>query len=440
MFHHESKTLASSLTEQKSQTTATESETLQLVEIGRLLADILYLIHLEETDRSNWKAIHKPLDIESLSGDMRILAHWLFAKYPKYSNKVINSGKVELELAKELMADAGIERLAFFTVFSSHLTTDPTGIIWNYYSIIPLKGNQLEAVKSLFAFISTLPLYEELSHPYRLNDRQDSELRRIVSLQCHEGDTTQMLLNILNKRNLSDSVKAVIQDYKLGIKPEVLSLAAIDYLVRSWDLEFLVTQSSHPNPEYNYGDGQLTIASSHMMRIKYELNQGCIPLSAIVAAAQVNNLSGLKILLQDPRNRGALDKVDISGQTPLHAATQHTNKEIVKFLLEQKANPLVKDAKGRTALENVTQRRTEIIKLNKILKHDPFDLQGCDAVIPVLKQSEKQWQSMKAAVAVMTRSSGPGLMPLPSSSTAPADAEAIELVSLRVGFSEPPSR
>lgn len=397
MFHQELKTPVSTpLIEQKGQASTSESaDSPELKEIGRLLADILYFIfiHVNNKTWDRW--------LEGLKGDELLIANWLLHKYPQGSNKLLATD--ENELAKEFMEIFGIMRPALMTALSSHLTKDTSGIIWTFYS---LEKQPLAAINSLYTRLSvpnfSLPkMSSQLSY--------NRETRRIVSIFCRDGDATPLILLLHRSREyLTQAIKTTITDYKLTLKPEVLSLLVLSTDVFPEELKFLLAHSTDPNPEYKYNETALLNCRLQKCSYPENLNNGLRSRSAIEAVAFVRDTFTLKILLQDPRNQQVLDKLNINGQTLLHDASNMVAKEIVEVLLEQKANPLIKNAEGKTALEMMTHYRKECEGLNSTTT-----LQIWDDLISILEKGEKNWKST-ASVTALTSTSSPGFLSRPA--------------------------
>lgn len=88
----------------------------------------------------------------------------------------------------------------------------------------------------------------------------------------------------------------------------------------------------------------------------------------IHTAIYFENMEALKMLIEYDKKMVNYQN-DIDGWTPLEEATLKGNSEMVKLLLENCANPLLKDKKGNTALDMaVNFGKGEIVKLirNKI--------------------------------------------------------------------------
>lgn len=93
--------------------------------------------------------------------------------------------------------------------------------------------------------------------------------------------------------------------------------------------------------------------------INYSSDMG----TALMAATYKNHPQLVKLLLDKKANPNA---ADANGTTALSLATQFKNSELIKLLLEYKADKTIKDNKGKTAFEYaVFSQNEEIINLLK---------------------------------------------------------------------------
>lgn len=88
--------------------------------------------------------------------------------------------------------------------------------------------------------------------------------------------------------------------------------------------------------------------------INYQSSEG----TAVMAAVMRDNVELIKLLIEKKAN---LDLTNSSGVTALMLAAQFKRVEIVKLLLEHKANKLLKDVNGKTAFEYAVDSNNDII-------------------------------------------------------------------------------
>ncbi|WP_163407718.1 ankyrin repeat domain-containing protein [Flavobacterium ajazii] len=93
--------------------------------------------------------------------------------------------------------------------------------------------------------------------------------------------------------------------------------------------------------------------------INYNSDMG----TALMAATYKNHPQLVKLLLEKKANPNA---TDVNGTTALSLAVQFKNDQLVKLLLDYKADKTIKDNKGKTAFEYaVFSQNEEIINLLK---------------------------------------------------------------------------
>ena len=80
---------------------------------------------------------------------------------------------------------------------------------------------------------------------------------------------------------------------------------------------------------------------------------------AAYMAAYCGNLDALKILIE--KDGDLIDLKGLKGETPLIAASILGNVDVVKYLVEEKANANLKDNEGKTALQHAND--PEIIEI-----------------------------------------------------------------------------
>lgn len=99
--------------------------------------------------------------------------------------------------------------------------------------------------------------------------------------------------------------------------------------------------------------------ASQVNNINYNSSNG----TALAAAALKGNVQMVKVLLENKANP---DLADGTGMTPLLYAAQFDNKEIITLLLKYKANKALANGEGKSAMDYaVYNKNQEIINLLK---------------------------------------------------------------------------
>ena len=102
---------------------------------------------------------------------------------------------------------------------------------------------------------------------------------------------------------------------------------------------------------------------------------------ALIANALIED-DLIKVLISKELTRDDLNKKDQGGNTPLHFASAYGRLEIVKFLLENKADPSLKNNEGKTALQ--------IADTNKIYSNSPnIYINIINTLSPISKMDKK---------------------------------------------------
>ena len=120
--------------------------------------------------------------------------------------------------------------------------------------------------------------------------------------------------------------------------------------------------------------------------------------TALHHAALGGHLNVMKALLAEQANPAA---VDINGRSPLHIAAAATNCAMVQELIKRGNDslPMIFDKDGKTALDLVINKASQILELNPSLPEDQlFDLEYCIHNLLITEEDRnKNWSALHSA-------------------------------------------